>query len=38
MRDIFVEHFGDMFKKIEAPLEEKMTDFFYNYMNYERAP
>ena len=38
MRDIFVEHFGDMFKKIEVPLEEKMTEFFYTYMNYERAP
>lgn len=37
MKDIFQEHFDNMFKKIEGPLEEKMADFFYNYMSCPKA-
>ena len=38
MKDLFIEHFAGIFKKLEAPLSETINDFFHHYMNYDRTP
>lgn len=32
MKDLFVEHFAEIFKKIETPLADTIDDFFFRYM------
>ena len=38
MKDIFVDHFAEIFKKIETPLADTIDDFFFRYMKYDRTP
>ena len=38
MKDLFIEHFAEIFKKIETPLSDTIDDFFFRYMQYDRTP